>query len=121
MRAEIDQDAEAVGLMHLRLVDPARNCFRVYCLAESESLFGEPSLFIIWGRIGQRCRVRVEVFPDQKALRRRRSELLARRRRHGYQRIFWRGGFMAHLQAQKSAPIPAAKTLAHPKTERSRP
>ena len=95
MMAGKDQDAEPVGTVQLRLVDPALNKFRVYCLAESESLFGEPSLFITWGRMGHKCRVRLEVFADRQALQRRRRELLARRRRHGYQRIYAGGGFMA--------------------------
>jgi predicted DNA-binding WGR domain protein len=87
MRATSKEAVDVVGVMHLRLVDPARNRLRVYCLAESESLFGEPSLFITWGRIGHQCRVRIEVFPDREALARRRRELLARRRRHGYSRV----------------------------------
>lgn len=68
----------------LRLIDPARNRFRLYGMTESRTLFGEACLVIAWGRIGHRLRVRTELFDDARALERRRLALLARRRRHGY-------------------------------------
>jgi predicted DNA-binding WGR domain protein len=69
----------------LRLVDPARNRFRVYGLTECRTLFGELCLRVVWGRIGnRRLHERSELFADRLALQRRRDELLGRRRRHGY-------------------------------------
>jgi predicted DNA-binding WGR domain protein len=71
--------------VELRLIDPARNAFRLYGLTACRTLFGELCLRIQWGRIGnRRVRERSETFPDRAALERRRTELLARRRQHGY-------------------------------------
>jgi len=70
--------------VELRLVDPARNRFRVWAVTETPTLFYEHALFIAWGRIGGPLRRRLELFPSRDALERRRRELLARRRRHGY-------------------------------------
>jgi predicted DNA-binding WGR domain protein len=70
--------------IELRMVDPARNRFRLYGLTETRTLFGEPCLIIGWGRIGQRLRSRTEVFADQELLEHRRNALLALRRQHGY-------------------------------------
>jgi predicted DNA-binding WGR domain protein len=78
-------DGEDVRDLELRLVDPAKNRFRIYGLTECRTLFGELCLRIVWGRIGhRRLRERSEVFADALALQRRRAELLGRRRRHGY-------------------------------------
>jgi predicted DNA-binding WGR domain protein len=71
--------------LELRLIDPAKNRFRLYGLTVCRTLFGELCLRIVWGRIGTRTlRERSEVFSDESALERRRRELLARRRHHGY-------------------------------------
>lgn len=71
--------------MELRLVDPAKNRFRLYGITVCRTLFGELCLRIAWGRIGnRRMRERTETFADPPALERRRDELLARRRRRGY-------------------------------------
>ena len=71
--------------LELRLVDPARNRARLYGITECVTLFGEMCLRIVWGRIGNRhLRERSEVFETREALERRRRELLARRRQHGY-------------------------------------
>jgi predicted DNA-binding WGR domain protein len=71
--------------VELRLVDPSRNRFRIYGLAECRTLFGELCLRIVWGRIGnRRLRERSETFTDRASLVRRRRELLGRRERHGY-------------------------------------
>lgn len=71
--------------LELRLVDPAKNRFRLYGLTVCRTLFGELCLRIVWGRIGTRAlRERSEVFRDEGSLERRRRELLVRRRRHGY-------------------------------------
>jgi len=71
--------------VELRLIDPARNAFRLYGLTACRTLFGEPCLRIQWGRIGnRRVRERSETFKDGEALEHRRAELLARRRQHGY-------------------------------------
>jgi predicted DNA-binding WGR domain protein len=78
-------DADDLRDLELRLVDPAKNRFRIYGLTECRTLFGELCLRIVWGRIGnRRPRERSEVFTDRAALERRREELLGRRRRHGY-------------------------------------
>jgi predicted DNA-binding WGR domain protein len=72
--------------IELRLIDPSRNRFRVYALTECRTLFGERCLRMVWGRMGTgRLRERSEIFETQSALERRRNELLARRRRHGYE------------------------------------
>jgi predicted DNA-binding WGR domain protein len=70
--------------IELRMVDPARNRFRLYGPTECRTLFGEPCLVIGWGRIGHRLRSRTEVFADRDLLEHRRNALLARRRRNGY-------------------------------------
>ncbi len=70
--------------IELRLIDPARNRFRLYGMTECRTLFGEPCLIVAWGRIGQALRTRSELFSDRYALERRRRALLARRRRRGY-------------------------------------
>ena len=75
----LDHDVE------LRLVDATRNRFRVYGLTVCRTLFGEPCLRIVWGRLGnRRLRERSETFVSLEALERRRDELLARRRQHRY-------------------------------------
>lgn len=74
--------------VELRLVDPLRNRFRVWAISDCETLFGEPALRILWGRIGHRpLRERTETFTDVAARARRREELLELRRRHGYQPV----------------------------------
>jgi predicted DNA-binding WGR domain protein len=71
--------------LELRLVDPAKNRARFYGLTECVTLFGELCLRIVWGRLGnRRLRERSETFDNREALERRRAELLARRRQHGY-------------------------------------
>ena len=71
--------------MELRLVDPAKNRYRLYGLTVCRTLFGEWCLRIVWGRIGhRRLRERSEMFRDENALERRRRELLLRRQRRGY-------------------------------------
>ena len=78
-------DTDDLRDLELRLVDSAKNRFRIYGLTECRTLFGELCLRIVWGRIGnRRPRERSEVFADHSALERRRDELLSRRRRHGY-------------------------------------
>ena len=75
---------EALVDIELKLVDAIRNRHRQYGITEGRTLFGEPCLIIAWGRIGNRCRVRTEVFSSRGDLARRRDELLRRRRQHGY-------------------------------------
>ncbi len=71
--------------LELRLLDPAKNRARFYGLTECVTLFGELCLRIVWGRLGnRRLRERSETFDSREALERRRAELLARRRQHGY-------------------------------------
>jgi predicted DNA-binding WGR domain protein len=71
--------------VELRLVDASRNRFRVYGLTVCRTLFGELCLRVVWGRMGhRRLHERSETFADAGVLERRRVELLARRRRHGY-------------------------------------
>jgi predicted DNA-binding WGR domain protein len=68
----------------LRLVEPARNRFRLYALAETTTLFGEPALLISWGRIGKAPRARTEVFGSCDELQARWRTLVAARAAHGY-------------------------------------
>lgn len=70
--------------VELRLIDPARNRFRFFAITETPTLFDKHALAIAWGRIGSAMRRRLETFDSRDALERRRRELLARRRRHGY-------------------------------------
>lgn len=71
--------------IELRLVDAAKNKFRLYGITSCRTLFGELALRIVWGRIGhRRLRERTEIFPTTEALERRHAELLQRRRQHGY-------------------------------------
>ncbi len=73
-----------MATIELRLIDPKRNAFRVYAIAEGTTLFGERCLVIRWGRIG-RAHSRTEVFDSDFARAERREELLERRRQHGYE------------------------------------
>jgi predicted DNA-binding WGR domain protein len=102
----MDFATQETTTLELRLIDPEANRFRLYTIAEGQSLFGEFCLFITWGRIGHLCRTRIEIFTERDALVRRRKELLARRRRHGY-RIMSPGEFtvnatniLAHRQSR---------------------
>ncbi len=80
MEPKLEDDVE------LCLVDPVRNRFRVYGLTVCRTLFGELCLRIAWGRLGsRRLRERSETFRDEAALEQRRCQLLALRRRHGYE------------------------------------
>lgn len=74
----------APAALELRHIDPARRRFRRYRMTECRTLFGEPCLLVEWGRIGRPPRLRSETFSSPSALAERRTELLARRRRHGY-------------------------------------
>jgi predicted DNA-binding WGR domain protein len=65
-------------------MDRARNRFRVYGLTEGRTLFGEPCLRVVWGRLGRPLRDRTEVFASEAALQARRRELMAERKRHQY-------------------------------------
>lgn len=77
--------ATQVHDIELRLIDPARNRRRVYGITECRTLFGEPCLRIVWGRLGhRRLRERSEIFSSRAELEARRAQLLERRRRHGY-------------------------------------
>lgn len=69
----------------LKLIDPKRNCFRQYTITECKTLFEEHALLISWGRIGKAPRTRCEVFASENDRARRRAQLLAARRAHGYQ------------------------------------
>lgn len=75
------------GVIELLQVDEARNRFRVYRLREQGTLFGERDLLIEWGRLGQTLRVRVERYGGMEELERRKEELVARRRAHGYEEL----------------------------------
>jgi predicted DNA-binding WGR domain protein len=89
--------------LELRLIDPDRNKFRVYGLTPCRTLFGEVCLRIQWGRLGHRkLRERSEIFPDESSLRRRRSELLELRRRHGYRAISPRSAQPRPPQAERA-------------------
>lgn len=59
------------------------NCHRVYTMRRTTSLFGEPAITVVWGRIGA-AKVRVETFPTAEEREERWAELVARRARHGY-------------------------------------
>jgi predicted DNA-binding WGR domain protein len=84
-RAErVSFDIEADQTVELRSVDPKRNRARHYHLSTCRSLFGEHALLITWGRIGQPPRARLETFDSLSDLMQRRTELLSRRRAHGY-------------------------------------
>jgi predicted DNA-binding WGR domain protein len=80
----MDAAMDMVRRMEFVLVDPARNRRRFYGLREQETLFGGVELVVTWGRLGQRKRQRSEAFASAAGLARRRGELIARRRRHGY-------------------------------------
>jgi hypothetical protein len=87
----MDADLEVICPMvaediELWSLDPTRNRFRVYALSEGRTLFGEPYLWLVWGRLGSGLRERTEIFRSRGALLRRRTELVSLRRKHGY---FW--------------------------------
>jgi predicted DNA-binding WGR domain protein len=99
--------------LELRLIDPLRNRFRVYGLTRCRTLFGEECLRIQWGRIGNRhLRERDELFCDDYALRRRRTQLLELRRRHGYCPI--PAPESAATASEPSAPAPQPFPLLSP-------
>jgi predicted DNA-binding WGR domain protein len=66
----------------IELVDIERQ--RFFAITETPTLFEEHALAIAWGPVGGPLRRRVETFASRAKLERRRRELLARRRRHGY-------------------------------------
>ncbi len=98
--------------VELRLVDPARNAFRIYGLTSCRDLFGQPCLRIQWGRLGsRRIRERCETFDRVEALEQRRNELLVRRRRHGYQAASEVPQTVAPRTRAPRAPLPTALPL----------
>lgn len=68
----------------LRRIEPARNCFRQYAIAEIRTLFEENALLISWGRIGKKQRIRCEAFASKLGRDLRKKKLLIARLRHGY-------------------------------------
>jgi predicted DNA-binding WGR domain protein len=95
--------------IELRLIEPSRNAFRLYGLTVCKTLFGELCLRIQWGRIGnRRVRERSETFSAADALERRRSELLARRRQHGYRPAG--ATAQASVAAAPPLPLPAVRS-----------
>jgi len=65
-------------------LDPERNRFRMYSITSGRTLFGEPCLRIVWGRLRRPLRERTEIFSSPQALAARYRELADRRARHGY-------------------------------------
>jgi predicted DNA-binding WGR domain protein len=78
------EPAELAGDVELRLIDPDTNKRRVWGCTGTRTLWGEPALFIAWGRLGRPMRRRLEVFGSTRELEARRRRLLGVRRRHGY-------------------------------------
>lgn len=70
--------------VELRHVDPSRDRFRRYHLAETRTLYGERGLLITWGRIGHPARTRLETFANDVDAAARWDELFSRRQAHGY-------------------------------------
>jgi predicted DNA-binding WGR domain protein len=102
--------------VELRLIDVARNRFRIYGLTVCRTLFGEPCLRVVWGRIGQRpLRERSETFADFGALEEQRVALLKRRHKHGYVPI---GIDWATLLERRGAPAEPREPAARAATER---
>lgn len=65
-----------------------RTASRMWGCCARPGLFGEWALVVHYGAIGRKPRELVKWFSTRAALERRRRELLAVRRRHGY-RVFW--------------------------------
>jgi predicted DNA-binding WGR domain protein len=70
--------------IELTSIDPERRRARHYGVALCPTLFGGYGLLISWGRIGRPPRVRIETFETPAAIGARLTELLTRRRAHGY-------------------------------------
>ena len=73
-----------MATVELRKVVPKENCYRRYKVSEQKLLFGGYDLILEWGRIGTSSRLKVETCVSVEELRRRREEVLGKRRRHGY-------------------------------------
>ena len=70
--------------MEMWKVVPKSNCFRRYRISAEPRLVGGFDLVVEWGRIGCAPRRRVEEVASMDELKRRQSEILEKRRRHGY-------------------------------------
>ena len=53
--------------VHLTRIEPAENGYRYYSLAITADLFGGFALARTWGRIGQSCTVRIELYETESA------------------------------------------------------
>ena len=71
-------------MIYLERHDSARNMARYYCLTVERNLFGEFSLMRTWGRIGQPCQTKIELYAteqDAQAAMLRRAQ---QKQRKGY-------------------------------------
>ena len=53
--------------VHLTRIEPDENAYRYYSLAITPDLFGGFALARTWGRIGQSCTVRIELYETESA------------------------------------------------------
>jgi len=70
--------------IHLHRIDPTRNMARFYRLSSTPSLFGDTCVIREWGRIGQRGRLRIDLYE-------RADEAIAAR--DALSRVKWRRGY----------------------------
>jgi predicted DNA-binding WGR domain protein len=73
-----------MATVELRKVVPEQNCYRRYKVSEQKLLFGGYDLILEWGRIGTSSRLKVETCRSVEEIRKKREEVLGKRRRHGY-------------------------------------
>lgn len=76
--------SEKLNVLVLERCDPAQNVSRYYVLRIEPSLFGDPTLVREWGRIGQRGRQRIEIYPTTDCAVEALETWLRRKQRRGY-------------------------------------
>ena len=72
---------------YLEKHDPERNQARYYRMLVLPNLFGEWTLQREWGRIGQGCRVRLDLFRSEAEAERALSRLGGAKQRRAYEQV----------------------------------
>ena len=70
--------------VHLTRIEPDENAYRYYSLAITPDLFGGFALARTWGRIGQSCTVRIELYETESAAIGALQTWRDRKQRRGY-------------------------------------
>jgi len=71
----------------LKSIIPKQNRYRKYTVRIDRTLWGGYSVTRAWGRIGQRGRTKVDMFPDVETARAHMEKLVRLRLRRGYRMV----------------------------------